>query len=170
METDEVELIVSENEILKEQVRQLKKQLEEERQVKQKKDFKTKLEILYKSINQLMSKFKNIDTRLKELAKDPFNVGKLHDWYLWRELRNELLPLTKELHGKNYDTFFKEIGFKQDVDYKLITLEGNDFPTCVVNPESLNRMIKYLNITPTLILEQYLANIQDQINKLNELI
>lgn len=170
MKTDEFELIVSENDILKEQVKQLKKQLEKERQVKQKKDLKSKLEVLYKSINQLTGKFKNIDTRLQEIAKEPFHIGKLHDWYLWRELRNELLPLTKELNGKNYDTFFKEIGFKQNVDYKLITLEGNEFPTCIVNPESLNRMIKYLNITPESRFEQYLANIQDQINKLNELL
>lgn len=170
MKTDEFELIVSENEILKEQVKQLKQQLEKERQVKQKKDLKSKLEVLYKSINQLTGKFKNIDTRLQEIAKEPFNIGKLHDWYLWRELRNELLPLTKELHGKNYDTFFKEIGFKQNVDYKLITLEGNDFPTCIVNPESLNIVIKYLNITPESRFEQHLANIQNQINKLNELL
>lgn len=170
MKTDEFELIAIENEILKEQVRQLKQQLEKERQVKQKKDLKSKLEVLYKSINQLTGKFKNIDTRLQEIAKKPFNIGKLHDWYLCRELRNELLPLTKELNGKNYDTFFKEIGFKQNVDYKLITLEGNEFTTCVVNTESLNIVIKYLNITPESRFEQYLANIQDQINKLNELL
>ena len=47
----------------------------------------------------------------------------------------------------NYETIFYEAGLEYGKDYEEITFSGNEFPTCMVSPTALPKLMNYLHIS-----------------------
>jgi hypothetical protein len=169
--TNEISALKDEIKSLKEIV---KKQNEELIKVKKRERFeRTKeqeiqleLDFFRDMLRTQMSRMRNIS--LANLNPN-FSIGNIDGWYLWRDLKEELKSMRKELHSKNYNDLFKEVDFKKDIDYKLILSEGKEYPICVINPNSVGKLMARLNISIYDLAMKYLIDSEELIGKFNML-
>lgn len=78
--------------------------------------------------------------------RNTLQYDKVKDWYKWSDLKRDWKPHCDRLKKGNYETIFYEAGLEYGKDYEEITFSGYEFPTCMVSPTAVPKLINYLHI------------------------
>ena len=78
--------------------------------------------------------------------KNTLQYDKVKGWYKWSDLKRDWKPHCDRLKKGNYETIFYEAGLEYGKDYEEITFSGYEFPTCMVSPTAVPKLISYLHI------------------------
>ena len=78
--------------------------------------------------------------------RNTLQYDKVKGWYKWSDLKRDWKPHCDMLKKSNYETIFYEAGLEYGKDYEEITFSGYEFPTCMVSPTALPKLISYLHI------------------------
>ena len=78
--------------------------------------------------------------------RNTLQYDKVKGWYRWSDLKRDWKPHCDRLKKCNYETIFYEAGLEYGKDYEEITFSGYEFPTCMVSPTAVPKLINYLHI------------------------
>ena len=78
--------------------------------------------------------------------RNTLQYDKVKGWYKWSDLKRDWKPHCDRLKKSNYETIFYEAGLEYGKDYEEITFSGYEFPTCMVSPTAVPKLISYLHI------------------------
>lgn len=78
--------------------------------------------------------------------RNTLQYDKVKGWYKWSDLKRDWKPHCDRLKKGNYETIFYEAGLEYGKDYEEITFSGYEFPTCMVSPTAVPKLINYLHI------------------------
>ena len=78
--------------------------------------------------------------------RNTLQYDKVKGWYRWSDLKRDWKPHCDRLKKGNYETIFYEAGLEYGKDYEEITFSGYEFPTCMVSPTAVPKLISYLHI------------------------
>lgn len=78
--------------------------------------------------------------------RNTLQYDKVKGWYKWSDLKRDWKPHCDRLKKGNYETIFYEAGLEYGKDYEEITFSGYEFPTCMVSPTAVPKLISYLHI------------------------
>ena len=78
--------------------------------------------------------------------RSTLQYDKVKGWYRWSDLKRDWKPHCDMLKKSNYETIFYEAGLEYGKDYEEIVFSGCEFPTCMVSPTALPKLISYLHI------------------------
>ena len=78
--------------------------------------------------------------------RNTLQYDKVKGWYRWSDLKRDWKPHCDMLKKGNYETIFYEAGLEYGKDYEEIVFSGYEFPTCMVSPTALPKLISYLHI------------------------
>ena len=78
--------------------------------------------------------------------KSTLQYDKVKGWYRWGDLKRTWKPHCDRLNKGNYETIFYEAGLEYGKDYEEIVFNGCEFPTCMVSPTAVPKLISYLHI------------------------
>ena len=78
--------------------------------------------------------------------RSTLQYDKVKGWYRWSDLKRDWKSHCDMLKKSNYETIFYEAGLEYGKDYEEIVFSGCEFPTCMVSPTALPKLISYLHI------------------------
>ena len=78
--------------------------------------------------------------------RNTLQYDKVKGWYRWGDLKRTWKPHCDRLKKGNYETIFYEAGLEYGKDYEEIVFNGCEFPTCMVSPTAVPKLISYLHI------------------------
>ena len=78
--------------------------------------------------------------------RNTLQYDKVKGWYKWSDLKRDWKPHCDRLKKGNYEIIFYEAGLEYGKDYEEIVFSGCEFPTCMVSPTALPKLISYLHI------------------------
>ena len=78
--------------------------------------------------------------------RSTLQYDKVKGWYRWSDLKRDWKPHCDMLKKGNYETIFYEAGLEYGKDYEEIVFSGCEFPTCMVSPTAVPKLISYLHI------------------------
>ena len=78
--------------------------------------------------------------------RNTLQYDKVKGWYKWSDLKRDWKQHCDMLKKGNYETIFYEAGLEYGKDYEEIVFSGCEFPTCMVSPTALPKLISYLHI------------------------
>ena len=78
--------------------------------------------------------------------RSTLQYDKVKGWYRWSDLKRDWKPHCDMLKKSNYETIFYEAGLEYGKDYEEIVFSGCEFPTCMVSPTAVPKLISYLHI------------------------
>ena len=81
-----------------------------------------------------------------QTMKSTLQYDKVKGWYRWGDLKRQWKPHCDRLKKGNYETIFYEAGLEYGKDYEEIVFNGCEFPTCMVSPTAVPKLISYLHI------------------------
>lgn len=81
-----------------------------------------------------------------QTMKSTLQYDKVKGWYRWGDLKRTWKPHCDRLKKGNYETIFYEAGLEYGKDYEEIVFNGCEFPTCMVSPTAVPKLISYLHI------------------------
>ena len=81
-----------------------------------------------------------------QTMKSTLQYDKVKGWYRWGDLKRTWKPNCDRLKKGNYETIFYEAGLEYGKDYEEIVFNGCEFPTCMVSPTAVPKLISYLHI------------------------
>ena len=81
-----------------------------------------------------------------QTMKSTLQYDKVKGWYRWGDLKRQWKPHCDRLKKSNYETIFYEAGLEYGKDYEEIVFSGCEFPTCMVSPTAVPKLISYLHI------------------------
>ena len=81
-----------------------------------------------------------------QTMKSTLQYDKVKGWYRWGDLKRQWKPHCDRLKKGNYETIFYEAGLEYGKDYEEIVFSGCEFPTCMVSPTAVPKLISYLHI------------------------
>ena len=81
-----------------------------------------------------------------QTMKNTLQYDKVKGWYRWGDLKRTWKPHCDRLKKGNYETIFYEAGLEYGKDYEEIVFNGCEFPTCMVSPTAVPKLISYLHI------------------------
>ena len=81
-----------------------------------------------------------------QTMKSTLQYDKVKGWYRWGDLKRQWKPHCDRLKKSNYETIFYEAGLEYGKDYEEIVFNGCEFPTCMVSPTAVPKLISYLHI------------------------
>lgn len=81
-----------------------------------------------------------------QTIKSTLQYDKVKGWYRWGDLKRTWKPHCDRLKKGNYETIFYEAGLEYGKDYEEIVFNGCEFPTCMVSPTAVPKLISYLHI------------------------
>ena len=81
-----------------------------------------------------------------QTMKSTLQYDKVKGWYRWGDLKRTWKPHCDRLKKGNYETIFYEAGLEYGKDYEEIVFSGCEFPTCMVSPTAVPKLISYLHI------------------------
>lgn len=81
-----------------------------------------------------------------QTIKSTLQYDKVKGWYRWGDLKRTWKPHCDRLKKGNYETIFYEAGLDYGKDYEEIVFNGCEFPTCMVSPTAVPKLISYLHI------------------------
>ena len=81
-----------------------------------------------------------------QTMKSTLQYDKVKGWYRWGDLKRTWKPYCDRLKKGKYETIFYEAGLEYGKDYEEIVFSGCEFPTCMVSPTAVPKLISYLLI------------------------
>ena len=81
-----------------------------------------------------------------QTMKSTLQYDKVKGWYRWGDLKRQWKPHCDRLKKGNYETIFYEAGLEYGKDYEEIVFNGCEFPTCMVSPTAVPKLISYLHL------------------------
>ena len=81
-----------------------------------------------------------------QTMKSTLQYDKVKGWYRWGDLKRQWKSHCDRLKKGNYETIFYEAGLEYGKDYEEIVFNGCEFPTCMVSPTAVPKLISYLHI------------------------
>ena len=81
-----------------------------------------------------------------QTMKSTLQYDKVKGWYRWGDLKRTWKSHCDRLKKGNYETIFYEAGLEYGKDYEEIVFNGCEFPTCMVSPTAVPKLISYLHI------------------------
>ena len=78
--------------------------------------------------------------------RSTLQYDKVKGWYRWGDLKRQWKPHCDRLKKGNYETIFYEAGLEYGKDYEEIVFSDCEFPTCMVSPTAVPKLISYLHI------------------------
>ena len=81
-----------------------------------------------------------------QTMKSTLQYDKVKGWYRWGDLKRQWKPHCDRLKKGNYETIFYEAGLEYGKDYEEIVFNDCEFPTCMVSPTAVPKLISYLHI------------------------
>ena len=99
---------------------------------------------------ELLEQTKQQNHQLKlenETMRTTLQYDKVKGWYRWSDLKRNWKSHCERLKKCNYKTIFHEAGLEHGNDYEEITFADCEFPTCMVSPTAIPKLISYLHIS-----------------------
>ena len=82
-----------------------------------------------------------------DTMRTTLQYDKVKGWHKWSDLKRDWKPHCEKLKKGRYETIFKEAGLEYGKDYEEIIYADCQFPTCMVSPTALPKLISYLGIS-----------------------
>ncbi len=116
-------------------------------------DQKEQLELANKAKQQLQLENQQLQLENQQLVEEKQSLettlqyDKVKGWHKWSDLKRDWKPHCEKLKKGRYETIFKEAGLEYGKDYEEITYADCQFPTCMVSPTALPKLMSYLGIS-----------------------
>ena len=96
-------------------------------------------------LEQIKQQNQKLQLEENQIIKNILQYDKVKGWYKWGDLKRAWQPLCDKLKKGSYKTIFYKAGLEYEKDYEEVVFNGCEFPTCMVSPTAVPKLISYLH-------------------------